>query len=146
AQRLGCELSGKVSAIADVAGTMVYTRCRPKRAISVIMIHGEDDEHVPYTGGRGSRTHGEMSYRAVDKIFRFWGRRSKCGKKPSVAREGIVTKRSFSGCGDGAEVVLHAIAGEGHTWPGGRRGRRRADKPTDKVSAGELILDFFGRH
>jgi len=52
--RLACELSGKIAAIAPVAGTIAAPeapRCALKAPVSVVEFHGTEDRFVPYGGG-----------------------------------------------------------------------------------------------
>jgi len=52
AHRLGDELSGRIAAIASVAGARVPTS-RGGRAVPVLQIHSEDDPRALYHGGLG---------------------------------------------------------------------------------------------
>jgi len=59
-----------------------------------------------------------------------------------------VRKEIYGGCRDGVEVVLYAIEGGGHTWPGGLQylpesiiGRTSRD-----FNASEVIWQFFEEH
>ncbi|MEQ1877192.1 MAG: PHB depolymerase family esterase, partial [Bdellovibrionia bacterium] len=52
--RLACEMSEQIAAIAPVAGGNQFLpagNCRPKRAISLLQIHGSADGTWPYYGG-----------------------------------------------------------------------------------------------
>jgi polyhydroxybutyrate depolymerase len=49
-----------------------------------------------------------------------WAKRNRCGPKPTESVAAMdVTRIEYTGCADGAAVVLYAIQGGGHTWPGG---------------------------
>lgn len=50
---LACELSDEVTAIAVLAGSDYPTDadCQPSRPVSVLHLHGDDDELVFYEGG-----------------------------------------------------------------------------------------------
>ncbi len=54
AHRLACEMSDRIAAIASMAGATRNepARCAPTSAVSVIEIHGDADEIVPFGGGR----------------------------------------------------------------------------------------------
>jgi len=52
--RLGCELSDKIAAIASVAGNIpqeTVSKLSPSRAVSVLIISGTEDPVVPFNGG-----------------------------------------------------------------------------------------------
>jgi polyhydroxybutyrate depolymerase len=52
--RLACELSDMIAGVASVAGPMsepLSVKCRPSRPVSVLLIHGTEDEVLSYFGG-----------------------------------------------------------------------------------------------
>src|SRR5262245_13848404 len=52
ATRLACERADIVSAVAPVAGTLgIAFPCAPSRPVSVLQVHGTDDQTVPFGGG-----------------------------------------------------------------------------------------------
>ena len=51
ANRLACDLSDRIAAIAPVSGTYQFGEiCSPVRPVPVIAFHGQDDPVVPYNG------------------------------------------------------------------------------------------------
>jgi polyhydroxybutyrate depolymerase len=54
AHRLACEMSDRIAAIASVAGATWNdpSRCAPTSPVSVVEIHGDADDVVPFAGGR----------------------------------------------------------------------------------------------
>jgi polyhydroxybutyrate depolymerase len=59
-QRLACDLSDQIAAVASVAATMPETLvpvCHPSRSVSVMFIQGTADPLVPIEGGAIARTH-----------------------------------------------------------------------------------------
>jgi len=61
-----------------------------------------------------------------------------------AAREGwILVAPGGSG---GSEVVQVVLLNQGHAWPGGSKGYRQGDEPTQPVSANALMFEFFKRH
>jgi len=144
AHRLACE-SKLFSAVADVAGTLTLPSCRPPRPVSILMVHGTADGHVPYRGGRGPDAVVDVDYRSIGSAFDFWTRSNACRAPERRWREKAVSVRVREDCAQGTVVALYSIKGEGHTWPGGLPGSRRGDKPTGAVSASKIIVDFFSR-
>jgi polyhydroxybutyrate depolymerase len=49
-------------------------------------------------------------------------------------------------CPSGHDVELIALKDNGHAWPGGERGSRRGDEPSESLSATDVIWNFFLRH
>lgn len=43
-------------------------------------------------------------------------------------------------------MELIALKDNGHAWPGGERGSRRGDEPSESLSATDVIWNFFLRH
>jgi polyhydroxybutyrate depolymerase len=160
AQRLGCEASTRVAAIAPVVATIgveLAGRCRPIRPVSVLMVNGADDPLVPFLGGRvrvfGRVRSGRVA--SVGETVAFWARHNGCGATPVITREpdrdpsdGVTVRReAFGRCRNGSEVILYVMEGGGHVWPGGpqylpSRLIGRASRDIDS----EVIWEFFSRH
>ncbi|MCX6008557.1 MAG: hypothetical protein NTW48_00675 [Chloroflexi bacterium] len=60
----------------------------------------------------------------------------------------VQIKPFTEGCQDGAEVVLYAIEGGGHTWPGGLQYLPELviGKTSREFNASEVIWQFFKEH
>jgi len=59
-----------------------------------------------------------------------------------------VSTESFTGCQDGAEVVLYKVEGGGHTWPGGLQYSAETviGKTSRDFDASKVIWQFFKEH
>ena len=73
--RLACDLSDKIAAIASVAATMpkpLVAECKPSRPISVLYIQGTEDPLVAINGGKVgvARSHGENI--SLADSAKFW--------------------------------------------------------------------------
>ena len=149
--RVGCELSDIFAAIAPVAGALNTEDCRPKDPVSVVIFHGTADRHVRYDGGPPLET-ADRRHPRVDKPVSYavasWVKHNRCKPDPLHSRKGGVVHDVYADGADGAGVELYAIEGQGHAWPGGRKGRRygNVDAPTTEISATDLMWDFFARH
>ncbi|MFM7148619.1 MAG: alpha/beta hydrolase family esterase, partial [Gemmataceae bacterium] len=53
--RLAAELSGRIAAIAPVAGTIAIDQSKPSRPVPVIHFHGSKDTIVPYDASKGKK-------------------------------------------------------------------------------------------
>ncbi|HJT76580.1 MAG TPA: PHB depolymerase family esterase [Gemmataceae bacterium] len=153
AYRLAAELSDRIAAIAPVAGPMGTETCAPTRAVSVLHFHGTDDEFAPFQGGVGPRSLFRTNFNSVEHTVRAWVRANGCAQEPVTeelpdkAHDGTkVTRTTYGGGRDGAEVVLVTIKGGGHTWPGRASPAKVLGKATMNVSANDLIWEFFQRH
>jgi polyhydroxybutyrate depolymerase len=160
--RLGCERSDRLAAIAPVDGAIpeeVAPRCSPSMSLPVLVINGTDDPLVHWEGGDvtgpfGRRTMARVL--SVQKSVRFWVARNECSLTPVVAHEsdldpsdGTRIRREYYGMGrDGAEVVLYAVEGGGHTWPGGKQYLPAfvIGKTSRDMDACRVIWEFFMKH
>lgn len=151
AYRLAAELSDRIAAIAPVAGTLAIAECQPQRPVPVIHFHGTEDKIVPYRAEKGTLT-SLMGVQGVDESIRTWVALNGCQETPIVETlsrpddELAVTRTIYRGGKEGAEVVLVAIAGGGHTWPGKTPPVALLGKSALTISANDLMWDFFQRH
>jgi polyhydroxybutyrate depolymerase len=143
---LGCELSGRLAAIAPVSGLRFPSACHATHAVPVISFHGTADPVDPYTG------HGQpyWTYSVPDAASR-WATRDGCDPTPAVRHPATtVTLTAYSGCRNGASVELYTIEGEGHEWPGGPTLpadlTRVLGPQSNAVDANALIWKFFAAH
>lgn len=146
--RLACQLSDKISAIAPVAGSMEEPDCRPLRPVSVMAFHGTADEHILYEGGapkNNADRHPRVDNSVADSVG-YWVRHNQCAPVPERSQKGAIVRDSYNRCAEGSDVVLYTILGGGHTWPGGTKLRRRADTPTQQISASNEMVKFFLSH
>lgn len=150
--RLAAELSHRIAAIAPVSGTMAVEKCQPRRPVSVMHFHGTDDKLVPFHGPE-QRTAKFLAFKSVEETIRTWVKIDGCPKKPRTtdlpdkADDGTTVKREAYGPGkEGAEVILFAIQGGGHTWPGRQWPVPWLGNTTRDISANDLMWEFFKRH
>ncbi|MGI8984801.1 MAG: extracellular catalytic domain type 1 short-chain-length polyhydroxyalkanoate depolymerase [Acidimicrobiales bacterium] len=121
AYRFACERADRVKAVGSVAGAVVVD-CQPSRPVSVLEIHGTEDQLVPYLGGQPSaeEAQGGPPYTATPAMVARWAEVAGCGSPmpaPAPAQPaGPVTTESWTGCRDGAVVRLVTVEGAGHIW------------------------------
>ncbi len=158
--RLACELSGKIAAIAPVAGNLpgdLPLHCTPSRPISVLTINGTADPLVPWTGGEvrfGPLKLGRVE--SVAETVRFWVAHNHCSPTPAISwlpHRGVpdgtqVRREAYGGGQAGTEVILYAIEGGGHTWPRGWQylPEGLVGKTSQDLEADEMIWNFFKKH
>lgn len=169
---VGCRLADRVTAVAPVAGLRAgratgadFTEpdagdCRPTRPLSVLAVHGTDDQTNPFAGGDGLR----WGY-SVERAVARWVALDRCSAASSVEKiSSHVTRERYGSCGGDSEVVLYRIdaprdQGGGHVWPGGHRDlETRAGPPSGsgvtaserqpaiELDATKVVLEFFARH
>ena len=146
--RAGRELSGKVAAIAPVVGAVFGDEENAAYPVPALIITGDKDEHVPSAGGNGAfpRRMGQPNDRPFAPAvaaYAYWKAANGCeGDAPSKSTW-TYTLRSGAGCA--APVKWYALSDGGHAWPGGQRGSRRGDAPSDDFDASAVIWDFFSQ-
>ncbi|MBI3467483.1 MAG: hypothetical protein HY000_31120 [Planctomycetes bacterium] len=153
--RLGCELSDRIAAIAPVAGTIpkiMSEHMKPGRPIPVIYFHGTEDKIVGVNGA-DFLTKRELSLSA-DELVEWWAKHNGCTAKPELdklpdkADDGTTVERnSFSAGKAGAPVIYYEVHGGGHTWPGGfAQPEALLGKTCRDINASEIIWEFFSKH
>lgn len=152
AYTLACRLGDQIAAIAPVTGELaanVAPTCAPRRPVAVLAINGQDDPLVPFAGGQVARRRGEvLSALASTATF---ARAAGCGDpavtaEPDRVDDGTHAVRYVYACAaDAPAVELVAIAGMGHTWPGGDQYLPRAiiGRVSHQLDASEAIWAFF---
>jgi polyhydroxybutyrate depolymerase len=159
--RLACELSDKITAIAPVDGNipnLLFPECSPSEPVSVLSINNTDDPLVPFEGGYiyGIRKINLGKVLSVNESIEFWVDRNKCSVTPDVTEEPDmdpkdgtrVTRKQYVNGIEGTEVILYAVDGGGHTWPGGFQYLPAGiiGKTCRDFDANEVIWSFFKKH
>lgn len=149
--RLGCELADRIAAIAPVSGTDMTASCTPSRPVPTMQIHGTEDGHVPWDGGVGCGP-SMASFTSVPTTIDRWRTRNACSSGPTAYfAQGDGQCDAYGACAGAADVVLCAIDGGGHSWPGGAPNVGVVDCPADGAQsttfdASEAIWSFFDAH
>ncbi len=112
--RMACDHSDEIAAIASIAGATWSDpkRCSPKRAISILEIHGTGDQTIKYDGG----STGFATYPSATTTVSTWAGYNGCRRTPDTPAPAPVaiedklppaTVTSYSrGCRDGVTVEL----------------------------------------
>jgi len=121
----------------------------PQKPLPVLIIHGLEDQDVPYNGGISPRRGGQRTYWSVPDCVAFWVEYNGCKgpEKEELSRGGRIIVTSWGDCSDGAEVSLWRIKQWGHDWPGTYfTGGLSQDDPLKDFDAAEILWDFFENH
>lgn len=115
AHYLGCHAADVFAAVAPSAFDLLQENvdeCRPSRPISVISFRGMGVSRVPYRGGSSSLVPGmPLTFLGAEETFSKWAALDGC-VGPASPRDGNGCS-AYSGCRDGAEVVLCTEPGAG---------------------------------
>jgi polyhydroxybutyrate depolymerase len=160
--RLACELSDKIAAIAPVDGNLsqnFFPMCSPSKPISVLAVNNVKDPLVPWNGGEvtgpfGMRKLGKVL--SVRQTIEYWVKHNGCTPSPTITEEPDrdpkdgtrVRREEYGGGEEGTEVILYAIEGGGHTWPGAYQYLPASliGKTSKHIDANEVIWNFFKNH
>lgn len=138
--RLGCQLAGRFAAIAPVAGALNEEVCEPSRPVPMLIIHGEEDQNVPFAGGQSSGVgaSGEDSRidQPVSHAFETWVAIDGCAEPVTTTSSEATEVTTYAHCDVGTVVRLVVVLGWGHPWPG-----PQADPPST-VDASQLVWEF----
>ena len=115
--KLACSLSNRITAVASVTGSMyqyAINNCFPSRPISVLQIHGTEDNIVPYT--------------STERLLDFWTSHNHTDTIPIISNipdvdtnDGSTVQRFEYLNGDNDVEVQHLkIINGDHLWPGHR--------------------------
>jgi polyhydroxybutyrate depolymerase len=125
AARLSCEASLQIAGAVPLAGYYSSRApCDPVRPVSLLEIHGTDDNVVPYHGTGADGGEGALSFAAA------WAARDGCASNPiKTAFAPRVALYRWNGCVDGARVEQLTLYGVGHGMPDAPGHRIRAPGP-----------------
>lgn len=156
-QRLACELDGTFAAIGPVDGTLpsnLVSSCTPKEPVSVIEFHGTRDAYVHWEGGSVRAIGGKTL--SVPQTIAHWQQQNGCPNDVTIeyvpaknTEDPTRVRREQHGpCREGSAVVLYAVEGGGHTWPGGPSDHSLPflGQVTQHISATETMANFFEQH
>lgn len=135
-----CNGEHEIAAMFAVAGVNLSPRCETGRVVAVTAFHGTQDTTVPYEGGEvlGVPIPAPPVMERMQQLAADNG----CDPEPVVDEPADSFERTtWTGCADGADVVLFTEIGGGHTWPAGpdaTDGRTQSS-----LDATAIMLDWF---
>ena len=145
---LSCTLSHRIAAIGAVAAAQLlpWSWCQDGRPVPMIAFHGTGDRITPFNGGKVWLA--PDPFPSVPVWTANWARRNRCAPTPiAVGVAADVTRIEYRNCADDAAVVLDAVQGGGHTWPGGPPLPAWLAGPTSRsLDATREMWAFFREH
>jgi polyhydroxybutyrate depolymerase len=161
AYRMAVQESGRIAAIAPVAGAMMVSAPSEGPPVPILHIHSVDDPRALYRGGLGPPfplTRRRVEHPPLEKTLAYWIERNGCSPTPVIVerRRGsrgtrwashTAERLVWEAAPDGAPLEHWRLHGPGHGWPGGDR------SPVDGligpwtgvISAAEEIWAFLSR-
>ncbi len=125
AHRMACDAANDVAAVVSVAGqvTMVQSACAPSRTVSVLQVHGDQDEAIGYYGDV-QHDPPDPTVPSARQTVDVWARNNKC--TGTLTRTGRVldldsriagsetTVDAFAECPPGISTELWTMTEVGH--------------------------------
>jgi polyhydroxybutyrate depolymerase len=162
AYAMAAEASTHVAAIASVSGQVEIPVIHPTRSVPTMEFHSVDDPIAKFNGTANKNPRLVLSVmEGIDQ----WVKADHCFSRPRIGRELVgaagsisagqtATPVIYSGCRDGAEVVLWRFTGSGHVWPGStlNTGPKKnwiltgSGRGIVLVNADETMWKFFSRY
>jgi len=131
AQRLACYAPDKFAAFASVAAggyAGMSADCKDNGPVNMLYMHGTADTKVPWNGLSVNDADGnpQLVTMSIHDSINFWIDRNRCSAEvtqmeiPPRDSSSLTRVKTFAStnCEVNAEVVLFAIIGGGHNWPG----------------------------
>ena len=145
---LACRLSERIAAMGGVSGAYLlpWTAWQTQRPVPAIIFHGTTDPIVPFHGGLAGPFHVPLP--DIPKWVKTLAAHDECQPTATpLPAVGSVSGVRYNGSDPNSEVVFYAVAGGGHSWPGGKpMPRRIVGHTTQDIDATRLMWDFFQRH
>jgi polyhydroxybutyrate depolymerase len=161
AYRLAAEASGRIAAVAGVAGAMTARQFKPAHPVPVMHIHSVDDGRALYEGGLGPAfpfTNTRVLHPPVEAMLEKWLAHDGCPAEADIAAtvKGLpgaadaahtATRYTYAPCRAGTEIVLWKLTGAGHVWPGGQQNflPLLLGPGTTVIDANHEMWEFFSR-
>ncbi len=116
-----------------------------KGPVPMLIMHGTEDDVIPFHGGYSKRGGDTRFYASVDQAFQFWVNQNRC-ILDSPTQEQNLDRLRVRSCFDNSQEAVRLIVldGWGHSWPGGTVTRSLPEEhPLRDFDAASHIWNFF---
>jgi len=121
AERLACQLSNQIVAIGVQAGDLFVNSCVTSHPVSVLEIHGTDDQNIPINGGVGSRSLTRADFPPPVDGLKTLAAQDACPSTPTTRVDpsnSAVNFEIWQPCHAGTLVEWAKVTGANHAWMG----------------------------
>lgn len=138
AYRMACEHADQVGAVVSVAGALdVGGACEPSQPVSVLQVHGSDDQTILFGGGQIE----EDRYTSASQTVAQWRELDACPSGPGEKGAALdldsglpgddIVPLDWTGCAAGTRVGLWVVEGGNHS-------------PALTPDFGDAVVDWIG--
>ncbi|MDD5237888.1 MAG: PHB depolymerase family esterase [Candidatus Omnitrophica bacterium] len=154
--RLAVDLSTRIAAAAMVDGNIpenYFSKGIPSKPVPIIIMNGTKDQLMPWEGGEiGLEEKSKGRVVSTEQTVNFWLKHNKCEvpgqmiyKPDRDPNDGTTVRiHSYKNKDNEVMVVLYAIEGGGHTWPGASEDIPQAPRGFPKTAIGLTCFDING--
>ena len=154
AQRLACQLSNRITAVAVVAGHLALDTCNPDSPVSLLQIYGTEDTLNPENGGTAKISFGIYSFafnsepviKSVQKMAAANGCSANYTENNNFLNKDL-TIYTWPSCKSGVVVSSMKISGAPHAWMGhpaqSADSVKLSGEPYMKIDASKVIWAFL---
>jgi len=122
----------------------------PQVPVSVCIIQGLIDEHVPIAGGQQIKSiAAPKEMWSASQTIDLWVQANACDSAPVTRFDAKMnaTVHHYKNGRNNSEVIAYIIHDMGHAWPGSTRAPRAgSDKPSPNFPGNDIIWEFFRTH
>ncbi len=140
----------KLKAAAPVISGLFGDEVMPHKAVPMLIINSVLDKSIPvdggHTGGRAKNQWDGTPFKPISYQGAFWAANNGCEVSgPNTTKYQLYQVDKFD-CPINADVMHYITYDGGHSWPGGQKGTKRADGPSEAFNASSLIWSFFSTY
>ena len=146
---VACNMPGRIAALGVVAATLSSGKCASPEGVSLLHIHGTQDERVPFEGGHGAQSTGKAQWASAIDGINLFASESSCSADWISTQITADTTCRATACPGSDEVQYCLVEGGGHTWPGvatTKRQKKQGAASSTSFNATDYIAQFFLRH
>jgi len=102
-------------------GQPAWALSSPQQPVSMLLIHGDADQHVPLAGGVSPLAGRESrNYSSLDEAVNYWLEANRCSTEPRrrFMRDTSIELRVWEPCQDATRVERLVLSGWEHQWRG----------------------------
>lgn len=156
---LAARPGSRFAAIAPVVGTAGgkdkdekdwHRPPQPQVPVSVCIVQGLIDEHVPIAGGLQIKSIAAPKQMwSASQTIDLWVRSNGCDMTPVTSYDSKMntTIHHYKNGRENTEVIAYVIQDMGHAWPGSKRvPRAGSDRPSPNFPGNDIIWEFFKSH